>query len=157
MRVQTKIKEKNTKNISCDNIVRIEKYDFMKNLAQLRRTLRFPVILMAQNPPKISSLNVVSRFIFKVILSRFTSFPFPVDACPSFSKMCQTVAGSSMTSQFHELLNLIFGGFLLLLQLCGAVRGGWLHRTSHQRTHMGYVICALHENLVDGTKSSGRL
>ena len=30
----------------------------------------------------------------------------------SFTSLCQTVAGISMISQFHEFLSQIFGGFL---------------------------------------------
>ena len=48
MRSQTEVKEKKRKNVSRDNIVSKLKYDFTKNLAQLQRTLRLILILMAK-------------------------------------------------------------------------------------------------------------
>ena len=48
MRSQTEVKEKKRKNVSRDNIVSKLKYDFTKNLAQLQRTLRLTLILMAK-------------------------------------------------------------------------------------------------------------
>ena len=53
------------------------------------------------------------------ILSNLHNFRF---RCLSFTfKTCQIVAGASMIHQFHEFLNLIFGGFL---QFGPAVRQG---------------------------------
>ena len=66
---------------------------------------------MAKNPPKISSPKVISRvfpYNFQHILIASVSghslrFTF---------KVCQIVAGISTISQFHEFLDLVFGGFL---------------------------------------------
>ena len=39
-------------------------------------------------------------------------FSYPVIAFTSLLKTCQIVAGISIACQFHEILGLIFGGFL---------------------------------------------
>ena len=63
MRGQTEVKEKQTKNVSRDNIVSNLKYDFMKNLAQLQRTLRFTLILMAKIRQKsVHSMRIHDLF-----------------------------------------------------------------------------------------------
>ena len=68
---------------------------------------------MAKNPPKISSLKVISRvFPFKFQHILITSV---FGLCVRFTfKTCQIVAGISMIRQFHEIFILMFGGFLML-------------------------------------------
>ena len=61
--------------------------------------------------PKISSLDVVSRvFLRKFQPNHITSVSG--HCMQIILKFCQTVADISMTSQFHEFLNHIFGGIL---------------------------------------------
>ena len=65
----------------------------------------------------------------------------------SFTSLCQTVAGISMISQFHEFLSQIFGGFLKfdLTVRVGEGRGfnkrGWVwHAHGVHATPKGYVL-----------------
>ena len=60
-----------------------------------------------KNPPKISSLDLISRVFFQTNLHLF---PFP--EISFILNICQTVAGISMILQFHDFLHLILGGFL---------------------------------------------
>ena len=65
---------------------------------------------MSKIRQNISSPKVISRvFPWKFLQIHITS----VSGCLRFTfKICQTVAGTSTISQFHEFLNLVFGGFL---------------------------------------------
>ena len=63
-----------------------------------------------KNPPLLSSPKVILRdFPCKFLQIHITS----VSGSLHFTfKICQTVAGTSTISQFHEFFNLIFGRFL---------------------------------------------
>ena len=65
---------------------------------------------MAKTRQNISSPKVISRvFPWKFLQIHITS----ISGCLHFRfKICQTVARTSAISQFHEFLNLVFGGFL---------------------------------------------
>ena len=67
---------------------------------------------MSKTCLKISSHMVISRvFPCKFLQIHITS----VSGCLRFTfKICQTVAGTSMTCQFHEFFRSHFGGILLL-------------------------------------------
>ena len=57
-------------------------------------------------------VNLMSRF-FKQISADLLKSTSVTGDCMRFAlKICQNVACTSMIRQFHELLNLIFGGFL---------------------------------------------
>ena len=60
---------------------------------------------------------MIFRFIFKLIFSRFTSFPLPVNACTTCSKICETVAAN-----FTNFWIWFLAGFCYKAQLCGARR-----------------------------------
>ena len=74
------------------------------------------VVQIGYNPPKLSSLDVISRFFSRQFSAvhmisgsgHWMSFIF---------KICQIVVDISVTSQFYEFFNPIFGGFSHLAQL----------------------------------------
>jgi hypothetical protein len=67
------------------------------------------VVLNAKNLPKNKFTETQTQSKFQQI--HFISIS---DHCLLF-EICQTAAGKSMNSQFHEFLNLIFGGFFPLV------------------------------------------
>ena len=68
------------------------------------------VIQNSKNPPKIASLTVIFLEKFEQIYKTSVS-----GLCmPFIFKICQTATGKSVISQFHEFLNLIFGGFFAI-------------------------------------------
>ena len=71
-----------------------------------------------KNPPKTSSLDVFLRFF----LSKFQQIQ-RISVSGHFMhfifKICQTVADTIMTSQFHEFFNQFLAGFCHLVLPCG--------------------------------------
>ena len=69
---------------------------------------------MAKNPPKISSLDVISQIFPNKLQNLYITSVS--GHCKHFLfKICQTVGSKSTT-----FLHFIFGGFLLFAQLCKA-------------------------------------
>ena len=76
------------------------------------------VVRNGKNQPKLSSLDVIWQNFpnkFQQIQIIFVS-----RHCKHFIfKICQTIAGRSVISQFHEILNLVLGGFFAIWNHCG--------------------------------------
>jgi hypothetical protein len=65
-------------------------------MSKIRQNIILPMVISRDFPWKFLQLLITS-----------------VSGCLRFTfKICQTVAGTSAISQFHEFLNLVFGGFL---------------------------------------------
>ena len=88
---------------------------------------------LLKSATKISSLVAISRvFPWKFLQIHITS----ISGCLYFSfKICQTIAGTITISQFHEFLNLLFGGFLQYDSTVRRRRGRRRHGGS--RHHIG--------------------
>ena len=105
-----KVKEKKAKNVSCNNIVVSTKIRFYEKFGPIAAHTAVHSDPNCKNPPKIRSLNVILTIYFQTNISISGKCVRVM-----FKKRVKLLQAVTMISQFHELLNLIFGGFLLLL------------------------------------------
>ena len=104
------------------------------------------VVPNVKNPPKVISRDFPSWKFLQILRTS-------VSGCLNYTfKICQTVAGTSTISQFHEFLNLVFGGFFYnMTQLCGVLLalaqfcsfGDGIRRTGRAGGQAGYARAAM--------------
>ena len=113
-----KNKERQSDRVCCQICYRVSNWvhagraQRSKSASQLQHCMQYEAqwYQMSKISQNISSAKVISRiFPWKFLQIHITS----VSGCLYFKfKICQTVAGTSMSRRFHEFLNLVFGGFL---------------------------------------------
>ena len=85
----------------------------------LQQAVPCTVVSNCPKPPKLSSLDVISRVFQQIHIISVTCH-----CIPFVFKICQSVADISRIRQLHEFFNLIFVGFFAIWPICEAVPWG---------------------------------